>query len=465
MQLSSLSHITTLEQLAKSSKYTHWLSPNLTVIEKAPFQGYLLDWMIEAIPLLRNAFIDLEKSREQLLRIRRKHVFPQDSRLVILYNRAVAKFNRYYPEKPIHPVCSTELGRLMRDCLRPKVTHFANDLLLQNEPCSDEALTAYLKRQFPLEYLQNEPRLSEVLKDIECKEEQRKSTFRTFEQLGGKAVLLTKLPHNERYEASIGISDQEIATVCHAGLVRSSTLRLILVGVKRLLGYPETNNRVRAQMGIENLSGHEDDEQMALEFSAAFDTVRLDHWAQEPCHDAWPEIRSRYQRRELKKSLNHTCFSHHAESSPPKLFIALSEIGFTLLERLIEENPQPASLKGVSVVMLPDGDWISHSRLPEPVFPLFLKMVLEESTKEACDRKKLSDLSPEERREVYFALANFGPMPANFAEKLKYYYEPITSRMHLYSFKGACNSMFQTEAFRVAYWKWSGIFQAVTAKN
>ena len=445
-----------LQTLSHCSRDTHLLFQDLNAIPKSSNKGYLLIWLTYLFPFVEKSFsIDLEESRNRLLAIRCKHVRSEDAAMVLLYNRVVKIFNAYYPQKPLHLVLSTKISLLMKSCLRPPVSQFPEDLLTDVKHCSKEDLETYF-------------RLIRAKAD-QCKDFE--SSVRKFELQGGKVVLLPLLPNNQRYEACLGINHQEITTVCHAGLFRSSTLRLIAIGVKRKLGYLETKNRVRSQFGIDNCYVHEND--CVPEFEEAFGVVSQEHMRSDFNRKFGEILKTRGylspispEQIKLMQSFNAICYGLKAESSHPKLFITVQETGFIVMKRFVSENKPPKSLKNVTVVLLPEEDFISGSirNIPQKNNDLFARVYAEESAKSEAERKKFSDLSEEDRREVFWAMTGVTQPPQNLREKLAYYHSELVDHSRINSpntYYYSLSSLFKREAFRVAYWKWSGAFQPV----
>lgn len=450
-----------LTKFVQSSKKTHWLTRNLTIQQKTFFHNRVFHFLLHNFPIIKRYMeIDLEASREQLLRIRRNFVNAKDPNTVLLYNLAVANFNTFYPQKPLYPALPEKLSFLMRDCLRP-VVYSENSDLKVSESCSEQSLKDYLCA-LALPY---------------CYDSFIKS-IRNFEKCGGKVILLPILPHNQRHEPCIRVHPlDEIAPVCHAGAIRSATMRVIASGIKRKLGLLEGKNRVRPQHGVEN--GHCSYDFRSIEgigsaeFIEAFGIHRSDRFGS--------ELLEKYQKDPTSfknaKGENYKYFNElfndkyygHSSSSPSKIYITMCETGFTVLPYLLYQNLEgydpdkeivPSQIfKNVTVVFFSDYDWISNINISEQYLSLLDKMVDIESKKPKEDHKKLSELTDAERREVFWALTGLISPPRDLEEKLKHYYEDLADK----SIWGQAKyqRVFQVEAFRVAYWKWSGAFQPV----
>ncbi len=415
----------TLRDLIAFDPRSQILAKDLQIVPKKPWYHYLL-------ARFHSDAHTQQANRKLLMDIFIKEVRYDSKFMVQLYNYAVMKFNTVAKEWALDQFNSAKLRQLQNECLLPLVSVFSDDLLNQPRLCTPDRIQEYGLPFGCSHWVNHYPKIA------------------SFESRGGKVILLEHLGRQERYQPRIGVKDQEFICVCHAGLMRSPTAKLILTLLKNRLGFHHGQENIRPAHGICN--GYdpygkeerppEDAENICLrEFMEAFDRHRG----------------LRYGKDLTKDEFIADYYGHDSGLSKPKIFITFADVGFTIIERLLLANPK-SPLNGVTVVMIPDGDFISNCFIHPDMFFLFTRLIAKESAKPPETHKFVHDLTPSERRNVYWTVTGVCQPDRYFEEHLARYVHEINYDLE---WDEELHSLMIMEGFRTAFWRWSGLFVPV----
>lgn len=200
-----------------------------------------------------------------------------------------------------------------------------------------------------------------------------------FQKLGGRIFVVNYLKFADLWEQPIGISrNDHLYTVCHQGRVRSQILNLALKIFKReafkLTCGHEHVYPPHGIVGGYDGSYNNDENYLKNEFEDAFGLAREKRFG-------YPMIKSQEKQRSclskmfsssisgksLTKYFDQRFYSHSNNFSFEKFFFSFAETGFTIMQRFIDVNKNKTEfpLRGISIVIIPEGDWISYAKIYE----------------------------------------------------------------------------------------------------
>lgn len=442
--------ISKLCQIAHASKKTHLILRDLRVVEIARTKQRTL----------HEQDISLKESRDKLYRLRKNYIKKENLRLVILYNRAVKKFNTFYPEKRLHYYSPSLLRDLNKECLLPRIEN------LKAKPSL--TLAEYLTCLLPPKKLE---KVYQAYVDL-------------FLRYGGKIIFLPVIDATKRYDPYIEVDDQEFFCVCQAGQIRSPTMRLVLEELKKQDGSSPLL-KVRQTHGVscgydptswlEKIDKPHAEDGFSNCFMEAFGVARDERFGKHTY-----KRYGNHDHNDQKAIRSHFLDHYYKASGNRQVYLTFWDTGFNVLEGLIESNvcshatlndsePDTGVFKNITLVFIPEKDKISHFRLNETSLT-WINLIMglaSKNEKSGNDPSDYEKLTLEERRRVFWTISDQCDKNEHFYNHLKCYYQRYQE------FKGLlpnCDTLmiwryvFQVEAFRAYYWRWSGLLQPIRKK-
>lgn len=406
---------------------------------------HVLSGLFVNVKVNNNRSDDLENTRHQLLEIRWKEVRYANEADAQRYNAAVASFNRFYPEHPLDAVPPGQLRVLFNECLRPVQTELP--------PIAETATVDIETYNFSIQMSDKSELIEEICDD--------------FMERGGKIVFLPLQANTERLEGAIAVTNEEIIPVCYAGWFRSAASFQFAAQMQQRLGFC-FGTKTRPTHGI--LKGYdpstwsqndlfwrnEAGEKPGAEFY--FRAFGMERPFRSGFNLFKDYLEGKIDGKELTEKFQS--YYYHHSSSEPKIFWAFRDTGYILMQHLLKKHPatednlQP--LRGVTVAMIPDNDWISHFTIKGEMKAALIEATEKVAAKVKGSIKPLSELSNAERREVYFAFRGWKPITEQIKALMESYVDYIEELKALPI--DPLQAMMLIEGFRAGYWKWSGAF-------
>lgn len=298
--------------------------------------------------------------------------------VITIYNEFIRKFNTVRPENPLPRVMPETLQKLMKECLHEPVTHFPEDLLSSSEPATIDHTANYLAGL-----------------EIYEKVEEWHAFVENFQKKGGTVAFLPCPSFRERYPPCIGISTKTVVyTVCHAGLIRSQTVRQLVVSIKEMLGQTHADLETPLSHGI--LHGHDPSTRPSNANYAASEELYGEHYQAAFGIKRPPRFGS-----DVNEESAHLHFRDNyykiKSTGTSNVFVTFMDNGFTVMRQLEKEN---GDLRGVSVVLFGDWDRISNCELSQEMLHK-VRCAYEKERETPGKRRPIESLTEKERRDVF----------------------------------------------------------------
>jgi hypothetical protein len=448
---------TLLENLANANKQTHWVLANCQVVPKTFLTRLFFYTIAYLFPCTKSWMgINLKQSRQRLKKIGKEEINKKHLAQLLLFNRAVYQFISIAPRHPLPQLRTQILKDLIATAIKKPVNTMPQDRLYDPKPCCQQEIDEFLEAI-------SENHLSDLA--IEWIGE--------FEKSGGRVVILPRISFTETWNYCLGIKDQDLFPICHAGLVRSQILRLIaqnLFSDKQLKvhlahgmtgGYdPSTRSSMYTRPFYES--------EFRSLFAHAFGIIRDYRFGQAEEVKALQGIKI-YQ--DMRKFFAENYYTHHP-SQNKKVYLAFWDTGLSAIYNLWLVNVQdklnvgqcPSALHGVTVVLIPEKDWISCA---QPISKVIDEIWQQYQQTHSASLPVSQECSPSIRREILWWAIGLNPLPADWKEKLQMLLPEIFQKLserskgktHKGWIKDELGQFFLLEACRAAFWRFSTLFQ------
>lgn len=391
--------------------------------------------LLEKLPILQ--LLECEK---ELKDIRVTELDLNNHGAITFYNDFIRVFNKVRPEAPLPRVIPPTLKKLMDDCIREPINDFSQCLVRSSPPASFDEMQNYLAE---LE-IYNE--LDQWFKILD-----------SFQKKGGKAIFLPIPSLKERYPPLIAISPKsQIYTICHAGLIRSQTMRQIVVSIKETLGQIHADLETPLSHGM--TAGHDPATRKSVYPRPCDEDLYGSHY-----QEAFGVKRPVRFGADIEKSRVNDHFRQHYYAHRPsdgeKVFLTFMENGFSAMCQLANHN---ADLQGVSVVLFAEHDEISSCEI-DPDMRHKIRVAYEMERFTPGKRRPLDSLTEEERRNVFWTYTQ-AQLPEEAPGSLDNILA-LFDRFQVGEFEDLkdeeIDRVFKIEAFRAWTHRLSGIFQPV----
>lgn len=315
-----------LRNLARADRSTHWLTSDLSLTPSSIAGRFFFTVMIKHSCGLRRLFfgIDLEDAKRELIRIGWQEIDLRNYSDVHLYRKAVKAFKKLAPRHALPKVRGYYLERL-RHCFARYV--FTNLI-------GPAALPIYR-----INLLSQNPEVGLPYHVIY-------NAIRDFEKRGGHVQTLWSRDKREHDEGFILRKTDDIAPVCHAGLVRS---KIIKEAIEQKLEI-----KTRDTHGVLTGYGAIQPTQQESDFEEYFEEAFLKKRSKRFGYNILPAQLDAYFNKHYWGKIN---------PNGRVIFIAFSNAFTVVLDKLKKHHP---NLDQVHVLIIPDGDWISHFKGQKP---------------------------------------------------------------------------------------------------
>ena len=309
-----------LRNLTKGTRGTHWLTSNLNLVPSSQVGRFFFTCVVKHVNCLRWLFfgIDLNEAKYNLIRIGWQQIDQRNFDDVHLYRKASKAFDQYAPHHHLPEMKGYYLERLSRSFAK-----YVFKNLIDTAP-------------FPLFHFKN---LSEN-PEVGLSYNVIFNTIRDFEKRGGHVHALWARTKRENDEGFVLRKTDDIAPVCHAGLVRS---KIIKEAIEQKLGIKtrDTHGVLTGYCGIEPTQNEGD---FQLYFEEAFLEKRSKRFGYKV---------------PLEKLSEHFNTQYWGKVNPNGrvIFITFGNAFAYVIDQVKKYHPH---LDQVYILIIPDGDWISH---------------------------------------------------------------------------------------------------------
>lgn len=309
-----------LRHLASGNRSTHWLTSNLILEPSSATGRFFFSFVIKRANCLRKLFfgIDLEEAKRALIHIARNEIDQRNYSDIKLYRRAIAVFAQYAPNHPIPDIRGYYLDRIHMNFRR---NNFVNAIdgfplaLTHIKLLSDNKMVG-----LPYQVIYK------LVKD--------------FEKLGGHVHAIESMGMRQNNIGFVFKKTDDIATVCHAGHVRSKIIKEV---IEQKLGI-NTRETHGILTGYNSILGAQPEGDFQEYFEEAFLKNRTKRFGYGISKD---------------ELIAHFSTHYWAKVNPNgrTLFVTFGNAFAPVIEQLMKHH---SDLSRFYVIIIPDGDWISH---------------------------------------------------------------------------------------------------------
>lgn len=309
-----------LRNLSAGQRTTHWLTSNLKLVPSSAAGRFFFTVVLKHCNSLRWLFfgIDLEEAKNELIHIGWHQIDQRNYADVHLFRKAAKAFLKYAPHHPL-----PEMKGYYVEKLKQSFARYAFKNLIDNS-------------LFPIFHIRL---LSENL-EVGLPYNVIYNSIKDFEKSGGHVHCLWPRDRRENDEGFVLRKTDDIAPVCHAGLVRSKIIKEA-IEQKLEIKTRDTHGVLTGYCGIQPTQNETD---FQVYFEEAFLKKRSKRFG---------------YKIPLEKLSEHFNRNYWGKTNPNGrvIFITFGSAFISVMNQLKKHHPK---LNQVHVLIIPDGDWISH---------------------------------------------------------------------------------------------------------